>query len=155
MISCWRICRKGYSQNAFSGKGASEYGGRWNRPGKQVVYTSSSIALAALEYLVNIEEEQIPDDLVVIRAEIPDDLKTESLDPGTLPREWRVCPAPESLADIGDEWLRRGRAAVLLAPSAVIPEERNYLMNPLHPDFDRIKIGRPKPFAMDGRLMKR
>ncbi|MGE5345698.1 MAG: RES family NAD+ phosphorylase [Acidithiobacillales bacterium] len=148
----WRICRRRFA--AFDGEGARIAGGRWNRIGTAVVYTSATLSLAALEYFVNVEASAAPDDLVSIFADIPEDVPTASVEVRDLPRDWRRYPAPDSLRDIGTAWVTRGREAVLSVPSAVVPSERNYLINPSHPAFGRIRIGSPQPFSLDLRLWK-
>lgn len=154
MTACWRICRAAFVRGAFSGRGAADHGGRWNRPGIPVVYTSSSLSLAALEYLVNIDVPDLPSDLVAIPAEIPAGIATRRVDARDLPSSWRSCPAPGALQMVGERWVRKGESAVLFVPSAVIPEESNILLNPAHPDFVRIRIGKPKSFALDPRLRR-
>lgn len=154
MTVCWRICRAAFVRGAFGGRGAADHGGRWNRPGIPVVYTSSSLSLAALEYLVNIETADLPADLVAIPAEIPARIATRRVDAKELPSGWRSLPAPAALQAIGEGWVRKGETAVLLVPSAVIPEENNIVLNPAHPEFVRIRIGKPKPFAFDPRLRR-
>jgi RES domain-containing protein len=75
--------------------------------------------------------------------------------PAQLGRDWRQYPAPERLAELGSRWLRERRTAVLIVPSAVIPHENNYLLNPRHPSFRNIRIGRPERFVFDARMWKR
>lgn len=93
-----------------------------------------------------------PADLVAIPADIPEDVLRTSVDVSQLPRDWRKYPAHEVLADLGTAWVERGDSAVLAVPSAVIPQERNYLLNPAHPQLRRIKIGRPAAFRLDSRI---
>jgi RES domain-containing protein len=130
-------------------------GGRWNRPGTAVVYTSESLALAALELLVHVALDTAPADLVSLAAEIPDGIAVERLTIEDLPRNWRSHPAPPGLADLGAQWVERDRTAFMAVPSAVIPGETNYLLNPRHRDFARIRVGRPARFDFDPRLVAR
>ena len=146
----FRICRKVHA--AFDGEGARLFGGRWNRRGTAVIYASESLALAALELLVHAEPALLPDDLVSVAADVPDALDLESVAARELPRDWRRHPAPEALAERGTEWARSGRTAVLAVPSALVPRERNFLLNPAHPDFKKIRPHGPEPFALDARL---
>jgi len=147
----WRICRQPHAAGAFSGEGARLYGGRWNSPGVSVVYTSPSLALAALETFVHLEPNLQPDDLVSIEAELPDDVASERLDLKSLPRNWYKL-RDESLRGFGDRWTRATEAVALQVPSAAIRGEWNVLLNPAHSDFLRIKIEHPKPFAFDLRM---
>jgi len=120
-----------------------------------VVYTSESLALATLELFVHVRLADAPDDLVAVAADIPDTVAVEEIVASGLPADWRAYPAPEALGALGTEWARAGRTAVLLVPSAIVPVERNVLLNPAHPAFRSILVGRPERFAFDKRLGKR
>lgn len=91
---------------------------------------------------------------MAIPADLPTSLKTASVDITRLPAAWRTYPAPSALADLGTAWVRKRTTAVLIVPSAVIPSERNYLLNPAHPRFRSIRIGRFQPFSFDPRMWK-
>jgi RES domain-containing protein len=149
----WRLCRRRLA--AFDGEGARLAGGRWNRPGTPVVYTSATLSLAALEYFVHLDPEDRPEDLVAVSARIPEDLRRTTVDAASLPRNWRSYPAPERLAAVGMRWIEAGETAVAAVPSALVPQEWNYLLNPAHPDFGRIEVGAARPFAFDARMRKR
>jgi RES domain-containing protein len=146
----WRLCRRRHA--AFDGEGARLEGGRWNRPGSAVVYTSATLSLAVVELLVHVDPEQAPADLVALAADVPDDLPVQTVAVRDLPASWRRHPAPPALAEIGARWLRRKAAAVLSVPSAVVPEERNFLLDPAHADFARIRVAAPAPFRLDPRF---
>jgi RES domain-containing protein len=120
-----------------------------------VVYTSATLSLAALECLVHLDPADAPPDLVVIPADIPDGVSRREITADTLPPNWRHYPALEELAELGSAWVRAHSTAVLVVPSAVVPQERNVLLNPTHGDFDRISVGRPEPFSFDPRMWKR
>ena len=153
LIRVWRITRAKHA--AFDGHGARRHGGRWNRAGTPVVYTSASLALAALELFVNLERPNPPGDLVAISADIPETLAISRVPPAELPPSSRSYPPPEALADLGTRWARESKSLVLAVPSAVIPQELNYLLNPLHSDFKRIRAGKPEAFRFDPRLRRR
>lgn len=148
----WRVSTRRHATRAFSGDGARLYGGRWNHRGAAVVYTSATLSLAALELLVNLDPDTMPNDLIAISATFPEDLAFETIDLRSLPHGWRRYPAPEALQDLGTAWLRTARTSVLSVPSAVVPRERNYLLNPAHPEFSKIRIGKAEPFHLDPRL---
>jgi RES domain-containing protein len=150
----WRVCSRRHSRRAFSGEGSRLYAGRWNSAGKPIVYTSATLSLASLEVQVHVTDEDWPDDLCAIPAEIPLRIKIQELIREQLPRAWRRFPAPASLQRLGDAWLRAGETAVLAVPSAVIPIEKNYLLNPSHPDMKGVQIGPPQRFQLDFRLHK-
>lgn len=148
-----KICRAVHAGEAFSGEGARRYGGRWNSPGVRVVYTSLSLALAAVETFVHLEPNLRPDDLVSIEAELPDAIAARHLDPKSLPRKWFEM-RDESLRKYGDRWVHAGETAALHVPSAAIRGEWNVLLNPGHSDFRKIRIGKPKPFDFDLRMFR-
>jgi RES domain-containing protein len=150
----WRICKKRHRAGAFSGIGAEKHGGRWNRKGERMVYASSSLSLAALELFVHLEPRLIPDDLIWIKATIPDSVSSEMLSVKALPANWRRYPAPLRLQAIGSKWLRELRSFVLIVPSAANPEEQNILLNPLHPDAATLAGVKSKPFHFDSRMWK-
>lgn len=149
----WRLSTKKRASTAFSGEGTRLVGSRWIHQGLPAVYTSESIALAVLESLVHMELSHPPPH-VVIPADLPEEMAIEEVDPGQLPPDWYATPAPILLRDIGTDWLRSQRTAVLKVPSAIVIDESNYLLNPLHPEFARISIGEARDFAFDGRLWK-
>ena len=149
----WRICRRRYAAEAMSGAGARLYGGRWNSRGVNVVYASTSLALAAVETFVNLEPNLAPADLVSIEGDIPDALEIRKLDPTALPTGWHES-RDESLRRYGDEWIREGETAALLVPSAAIRGEWNVLLNPAHPDFSRVTFGAPERFEFDARMFR-
>lgn len=90
---------------------------------------------------------------VLFEAEIPEEVQIERVDTKTLPENWRESPAPKALASIGDVWFREERTAVLRVPSVIVPSEDNYLLNPLHEDFLKIRIHPYVPFVFDQRLL--
>jgi len=152
VLTVWRLVTARFANSAFSGEGARLYGGRWNRKGIPLVYTAGSQSLAMLEMLV--QDEPLRARYVMIPARIPKAVKIEHLKTETLPDDWRDLAAREHLQAIGSEWAQRQASAVIAVPSAVIPAETNYLLNPAHPDFKKIDIGKPQPFITDLRLIR-
>jgi RES domain-containing protein len=151
MRQAWRIVKEKYAASAFDGEGASRTGGRWNSRGTWLVYTSATQSLAALETLVHLNPP-----LLFRYVAIPlhfDEKLVETLDPRTLPENWREEPAPPATRILGDDWVDESRSAILEVPSVVVPTESNYLLNPAHRDFRKIKIGNSVPFAFDPRLL--
>jgi RES domain-containing protein len=100
------------------------------------------------------DADDAPEDLVVVPVDIPDDVDVTEVTARSLPGDWRSIPAPARLQRLGADWVRAGKTAVLSVPSAVVPRERNYVFNPRHPDFARLKRGKPEPFRIDPRLQK-
>lgn len=152
-VKVWRICRQPFVATALDGIGGLYASGRWHRRGRPIVYAASSAALAALEVLVHVDPLDAPDDLRLLALEVPDDLLIEQIDVAALPARWAAVPAPDELAALGSDWLASRRSAALSVPSAVIPIERNLLLNPLHPDTLRVRIVGDTAFTFDPRLM--
>lgn len=149
----WRLLTARFADSAFTGEGARLYGGRWNRKGVPMIYTAGSQSLATLEILV--QDEPLRARYVMIPVTLPKSLKIERVTADELPADWRDFAAREHTQAIGSAWARRKSSAVLAVPSAVIPAEHNYLLNPLHPSFSKIEIGEPQDFVTDLRLIKR
>jgi RES domain-containing protein len=150
-ISAYRIVKTKWAAFAFDGEGARRNGGRWNSVGTRMVYTAESRSLAALEVLVHLEGPARGYSL--IRCDIPDDISVELVADGDLPADWQDSLSPPALATLGDAWVVRGSTAVLKVRSAVVHGEYDYLLNPVHSEFDRIRIHTPEPFLYDARLV--
>jgi RES domain-containing protein len=146
----WRIA--GRRRTKLDGAGARRSGGRWNSKGVAVVYASSTLSLAVLEKLVHVDADVMPLGQLVMEIDVPDRLVTTLLR-RRLPRGWRRIPPMPTTQRLGDAWIAAGRSAVLAVPSAVVPTELNYLINPLHPDAARIKVVGRRAFAFDPRLV--
>ena len=146
----WRLARLAHPK--LDGEGARLAGGRWNSRGRAAVYASSRLSLAALELLVHTDVPLVPADLVAFEVEIPDTLEIESVALADLPKDWRLPGHPGCRA-IGDTWLAEERTAVLRVPSAVVPEESNYIINPGHRTAKAIQVVGRRKFAFDSRLL--
>lgn len=149
----WRIARRAHV--ALDGEGARLNGGRWNSEGKAVVYASTTLSLAALEYLVHIEPLLAPSDLMAIEFEVPEgDNAGAQVAPDQFPPgDWQEYPAPEWQAELGDLWIEDGTFLWLAVPSAVVPREYNVLVNPLHPRMADVRVVSTQPFTFDKRLL--
>lgn len=154
MAMAWRIVKTKHAANAFDGEGARINGGRWTSIGRPAVYVSSTVALATLEMLAHLASVGPLLSYSLFEVTFSDSL-VKSVDIASLPRNWRQFPAPPELCSIGDTWLENQRSAVLVVPSAIVGFEYNYLLNPVHPDFSRIKIGPQYPYDLDPRLLSR
>ncbi len=151
MLSAWRIVRRHRGVTAFNGEGARLFGGRWNRKGTPMIYLSESRALAALELLVHLDRADLLSGYVSIEARL-DDAWVERCSLDSLPQGWHQLPIPLGVQDIGEEWARSRRSVALCVPSAVVPGEFNYLLNPRHPGFGEVQIGAAARFCLDLRL---
>lgn len=149
----WRLTSARHA--SFDGEGSRLAGGRWNLRGTPLVYASESLALAALEYLVNVDPATAPGDLVAIAAVIPDEVAIKSIPAEELPKNRRRVPAAPELAILGTNWASSLETAVLRAPSVVVPQESSLILNPGHPDFPKIVVRDPIPFAFDTRVWKK
>lgn len=148
----WRLLTARFAGAAFTGEGARLYGGRWNLKGVPMVYTSATQSLAMLEMLV--QDEPLRARYVMIPATLPKGLKIERISYDQLPSNWRSLAAREQLQVLGTDWAKRRSSAVLAVPSAVIPSEANYLLNPAHTSFAKIAVGEPQDFVTDLRLTR-
>lgn len=148
----YRIVAPRWAGDALSGEGARKYGGRWNSPGRAVVYLGGSRALSALEMLVHLTTPLARKKTYkIIQIGIP--LKCIAHYPsGALPNNWREEPAPTSTQEIGDDWLTANGQLALAVPSVIVPEEKNILLNPLHTDFKKVVSETPVDFSFDPRL---
>lgn len=116
------------------------------------MFTSATLSLAALERFVNTDPDLEPDELVAIAVDIEPDVAIEAVAVADLPPDWRAYPPPPALAVIGERWLRTSTSVVLSVPSAVIPNERNFILNPAHPAFGELTIHSSEPFSFDPRM---
>ena len=152
MITAWRLVDAKFADDVFSGEGSRIYGGRWNKKDHRVVYTAATTALATLELIVTTPRAQRLRDYVLVSCTFPE-VVVEEIDLADLPQNWRDYPPPPELKEIGTNWLLDGTSAVLSVPSAVIPHERNYLLNPEHEHFRSVDVGAARPFRLDLRLL--
>lgn len=146
----YRIGRTKYAK-VLTGEGARIFGGRWNTKGVGCVYTSASRALALLEYTVNIGLDDIPRALSITVIEISNDEIT-TVKEANLPGDWRQAPAPSSTRIFGSALLLAAAEPVISIPSIIIPDEFNYLLNPLHPKSNQFKVVDVSDFVYDVRI---
>lgn len=149
----WRIARRNHA--GLDGEGARLYGARWSSPGTAVVYAASHLSLAALEYLVRVDPDDAPDDLVALRLDVPEEATALTHAPPSLPAGWQRTPAPPECQAIGDRWARNGQHLLLQLPSVLVPEESNLLVNPKHRDAPLVHVSGSRPLSFDPRLLGR
>ena len=153
LLKAYRIVHNRYVKTAFDGKGASKYGGRWNSKGTAVIYTAESLSLATLEILVHLEDASVlTENFSYIEIEFTNKIVT-TLDESLFPKNWYKNPPNLTTQKIGDEWVSKETSAVLKVPSSVIREEYNYILNPNHNDFEKIKINKPQKLIIDERIV--
>ena len=153
MSTLWRVVKRAHAATAFDGKAAERFGGRWNSPGRRAVYASATKSLAVLEVIVHLDVGRPLPRFVAFTFEVDAKL-VETLVPGRLPRPWRTAQGMPLTQRLGDEWLAAGRALALAVPSAIVPEEKNYLLNPAHPAFAKLTVRSPAPFVLDPRFTR-
>ena len=144
----YRITKAVYADRLVASGGAA----RWNSRGQFVIYTAATRALACLENVVHRGSEGLSSTFRVMVIDIPDTVRIETIDPQTLPEDWIDYQQYKTCQPLGGEWLNSNRSAVLRVPSAIIPNEWNYLLNPAHPDFSGIRLLQTEPFIFDPRI---
>ncbi|MGC2406729.1 MAG: RES family NAD+ phosphorylase [Candidatus Cybelea sp.] len=153
MIEVWRLVRSAFCPNpraAFSGEGAAIAGGRWNRRGTRVAYASWTRSLAILEILATIDRVDAPSDYVFVSATL-EEAEIDRL--ATLPATWRAPARSEASIEIGENFLTEVKHLALAVPSAIVPGEYNYLINPRHPGFESLRVTETlEPFSFDSRI---
>jgi len=137
----------------LSGEGARLFGGRWNQKGDACIYTSATRSLCILEYLANVVLEDMPPDLSMTEYSIPDKL-CRIIDTEGLPEEWNAVPALNSTKLFGSMLLADKHCTYFAVPSAIVPAERNFILNPAAITFDQVKIVSVEPFILDHRIKK-
>lgn len=147
----YRIAKCTYV-NDLTGTGARLYGGRWNSIGKPMVYLASSRALAVLEVLVHLSPTMFPGGFCIAQIEVPDN-SFQSVEIKQLPVNWQDISPPTALKKVGDGFLKQQDKLLLKVPSAIVAEEYNYLLNPLHPEISKVKLIKQLPFNFDERLV--
>ena len=152
----WRIATdaREYEAHELSGNGAEQTGGRWNRPGRPLVYAASTASLACLETVVHLNAGDLPLNRFLVRIEVPAAVwaARRSCAATELPVGWGAIPEGKVSLDIGDAWLRAASSALLVVPSVIVPEECNMLINPLHADAAGIRAAKLRPWVYDLRL---
>jgi RES domain-containing protein len=155
MSVVWRIGTDAptYTAEDLTGAGAELTGGRWNRKGTPMLYAASSRALACLETVVHFNAGDLPLNRYLVELHVPDDLIAVAVrfDPVTNVG-WDAIPEGMVSVDAGEAWVRSGTSAVMIVPSAIVPEEMNFLINPKHADPKRIRASKLRKWSYDMRL---
>lgn len=151
-MKVWRLVRDRHLEAAYGGAGGLHVGGRWMPRGYRVVYTSESAALAVAENLVHADPTELVGRYWFVPARIPDDLAIAGVSAKDLPEDWRKTRRYPECQRIGLAWHRARGHVGLMVPSAVVPQENNVLLNPEHPDFERVERLEPLEYHFDERL---
>ena len=147
-MEVFRITKVQYADRLVASGGAA----RWNARGRFVIYTAASRALACLENVVHRSGEGLQETFRVMVIQLPNTIHMDTISPDMLPPDWFAYTHYAQCQQLGEDWLQHGQSAVLRVPSAIIPQEWNFLINPMHPDFSSIKLLKIEPFAFDPRI---
>ena len=147
----YRIAGKKHADD-LTGRGAAIFGGRWNKKGASVLYTSESIEIALLETIVHTPPMIVPK-LDLIKLEIPDGSVT-CIEIDMLPSNWSIYPAPTVLSEIGQKWIEDAKTLALKVPSCIIHSAYNIILNCRHSDYHKVKVVEKRNFKFDFRLLK-
>lgn len=145
----YRISNESYKHD-ISGNGAALYGSRWNSRGHRVLYTSEFISLCILESLVHLNRDYIPDNQYLLHISIPELKNQEGIAYNRMKKDWRENL--EYTRWIGDQFVKAHESFVLKVPSAIVEQEHNFLLDPLHPEFKKVKIIKAELLQLDKRL---
>ena len=148
----YRLAVEAYKED-MSGTGSKLYGGRWNVPGHVAIYAAENISLTILEILVNADKNNIPPSYFLLKINVPDSLAIKTIKPSGLKDKW--YSDFEYSQYIGSNFLESGKESILKVPSAIVKEEFDFLLNPLHADFKKISIKESIAFDLDVRLLKK
>lgn len=147
----YRIDRAKRKNELLLGIGAEKIGGRWNEIGTRAVYTSQHISLSYLEVVMHLDiTEDLPSDRILVHIEVPDDVAIYELK--KLPKNWNTFPYNSKTQEIFTKFVEDNKYAVLKVPSAIVRDEFNYILNPRHVDFSKIKVVKIQKFTFDSRL---
>lgn len=152
-MKIYRLAKQKYSDD-LSGIGAELTGGRWNNKETRVLYASDSRALCMAEIAVHMSIGLIPKDYYLITLEVPDDLSISQIDSKSLPKKWMDFPYSNITQNIGENFILNADFLVLKVPSAVVLGDYNYLLNPLHKNFYKVKWISKEKFSFDERLFR-
>jgi RES domain-containing protein len=150
-MKIYRLAKKDYIHD-FSGEGARLYGGRWNRKGTPCFYASENAALCLLEFTVQYNKEALPHDVVMAEIELPNNLKVTEITSEELPNGWNKIGENYATQRFGTEFFKHFNNIGFKVPSVVSPFGFNYILNPMHKDFPKIKLIGEKEFILDARI---
>ncbi len=144
----YKICHEKYAKELT----ASGVANRWNKDDEFVIYTASSIALATLEMVAHRSSIVPKKNYKILEIEIPDD-EIAAINTKKLPKNWRTVEAYPELQDIGSIWYHSRESSVLKIPSAIVPQEFNYMINYNHPNFKKVKLLKKMDLNWDTRIL--
>jgi RES domain-containing protein len=146
----YKIALEKYSKSLA----ASGVAARWNSRDIKIIYTASTRALACLENVVHRSAIGLQANFRTMIIEIPDSLPITVIKKEELSTDWYLFEHYPYTQLLGDSWISKGETSILQVPSAIIAEECNYLLNPMHKDFEKVKLSQTEPFEFDPRIKK-
>lgn len=152
-MEVFRIAKCNFVED-LTGKGAELFGGRWNRKGIPIIYTSESRSLASLEFLVHTSMATLPLNLCIATIEISGRPGIIEITEKELPDNWKEYPPQLNIMNIGTEWALNNQSLMLRVPSVIVKDEYNYLINPRHKDINKVSIKLKNNYTFDLRLLK-
>ena len=152
-MEVYRLAREKFA-NQLSGRGAAIKGGRWNSVGVEIIYTAANKSLAMAEVAVHLTLATLPDDYMLVTIFIPDEVSIQKIELSNLPHDWNTFPHPMSTQATGDNFALENKFCILQIPSVVTKGDYNFLLNPNHGDFNKIKILSIEKFPFDKRIFK-
>jgi RES domain-containing protein len=148
-MQIYRLVRARYLAD-FSGEGAAIMGNRWNSKGTKMIYCAANRSLAMAEVAVHLSLNNLPKDYLMMEIEVPSDVRIDELN--SLPDNWHAFPATSATKLIGDQFILQDVSCLLKVPSAIVHKDYNFLINPNHKEFTKIRILDTYPFPFDLRL---
>ena len=152
-MEVFRLSRKKYA-SVLNGDGAAIRGGRWNSKGIKIIYTAANRALAMSEVAVHFTYSTLAHDYMMLTIKIPEGASIGKLNEQSLPADWNTFPHASDTQRFGDEFVKQSKHLLLKVPSVVVLGDFNYLINPLHPYFKKVKIIEMAKFPFDRRLFR-
>lgn len=152
-MQLFRLSKEKYA-NSLNGFGAAKFGNRWNSKGVEIIYTAESRALAMSEVLVHLSLAMLPKDFVMVTVQIPETTSISNLEQNELPQFWNIHPPNTATQKVGDNFINEGKFCLLKVPSAVVPGDFNFLINPHHSEISKISISEIIGFPFDPRIFK-
>lgn len=152
-MELYRLAREKYAR-PLSGKGAAVKGARWNSIGVELIYTAGNRSLAMAEVAVHFTLATLPDDYMMVTILVPDSIQVKEILEAELPANWKEFPHPVTTQQFGDIFVAENRYCLLKIPSVVTKGDYNFLINPNHKDFTKIKITEIEKFPFDKRIFK-
>jgi RES domain-containing protein len=146
----YRIAKEPHDED-MEGTGAKLFGGRWNRQGVAVLYTAAHISLSVLEMIVHVDDLQQVEGLHLLTLDIPDSLQMAEVRLAKLKKNW--VDDVDYTQWMGTRFANDNQCVCLIVPSVVVPQEANFILNPAHKDFKKVKVVSNEKIQFDKRLI--